>query len=135
MWVGYRWIAVVLRKPQGPHSQILMIWGGGGCPTEVHILYPKKSQLQNLSTQRITTLFSIPKKSFSWTFNFLQPKKICLFFSMTQKILVSLVGQKNHLDTPPPLPSPSLKYASGAPGKGTHCPNVSIPSTGKFVNN
>ena len=31
-------------------------WGGGeregGGPTEVHILYPKKSQLQNLSTQK-----------------------------------------------------------------------------------
>ena len=26
--------------------------GGGGGPTEVHILYPKKSQLQNLSTQK-----------------------------------------------------------------------------------
>ena len=119
MWVGYRWIAVVLRKPQGPHSQILMIWGGGGCPTEVHILYPKKSQLQNLSTQRITTLFSIPKKSFSWTFNFLQPKKICLFFSMTQKILVSLVGQKNHLDTPPPPPPFSIiKICEWGPWEG-----------------
>ena len=30
-------------------------WGGreGGGPTEVHILYSKKSQLQNLSTQKI----------------------------------------------------------------------------------
>ena len=28
--------------PQGPHLQILMTGGGGG-PTEVHILYPKKS--------------------------------------------------------------------------------------------
>ena len=26
--------------------------GGGGGLTEVHILYPKKSQLQNLSTQK-----------------------------------------------------------------------------------
>ena len=41
--------------PQGPHSQILMTGGGGGGgggPTEVHTLYPKKSQLQNLSTQK-----------------------------------------------------------------------------------
>ena len=26
--------------------------GGGGGPTEVHILYPKRSQLQNLPTQK-----------------------------------------------------------------------------------
>ena len=37
---------------QGPHSQILMMGGGGGGPTEVHILYPKRSQLQNLSTPK-----------------------------------------------------------------------------------
>ena len=34
---------------QGPHSQILMAGGG---VSEVHILYPKKLQLQNLSTQK-----------------------------------------------------------------------------------
>ena len=42
--------------PQGSHSQILMMGGGGG-PTEVHILYPKKSQLQNLSTQKNHYIF------------------------------------------------------------------------------
>ena len=47
---------------QGPHSQILMTGGGGGNPTEVHNLHPKKSQLQNLSTQKITDFFSITKK-------------------------------------------------------------------------
>ena len=31
--------------------------GGGGGPTEVHILYPKKSQLQNLSTQKNPSVF------------------------------------------------------------------------------
>ena len=36
------------KQLQGPHSHILMTGG----PTEVHILYPKKSQLQNLSTQK-----------------------------------------------------------------------------------
>ena len=37
--------------------------GGGGAPTVVHILHPKKSQLQNLSTpQKITAFLSIPKK-------------------------------------------------------------------------
>ena len=35
------------------HSQILMMGQGGGRgQTEVHIIYPKKSQLQNLSTQK-----------------------------------------------------------------------------------
>ena len=54
-----------LEKAQGLHSHILMTGGGGGggwCPTEVHILYPKKSQLQNLSTQKNPYLFSTPKK-------------------------------------------------------------------------
>ena len=36
----------IVSKSQGPHG------GGGGGPTEVHILYPKKSQLMNLSTQK-----------------------------------------------------------------------------------
>ena len=31
--------------------------GRGGGPTEVHILYPKKSQLQNLSTQKNHNFF------------------------------------------------------------------------------
>ena len=45
-------IIIVIVNTQGLHSQILMTGeGGGGGPTEVHILYPKKSQLQNLSTQ------------------------------------------------------------------------------------
>ena len=35
--------------------------GGGGGPTEVHISYPQKLRLQDLSTQ-ITTFVSIPKK-------------------------------------------------------------------------
>ena len=35
---------------------------GGGGATEVHFI-PKKSQLQNLSTQKNTYVFSIPKKS------------------------------------------------------------------------
>ena len=42
---------------QGSHSQILMKGGGGGGPTELHILYPKKSQLQDLSTQKESLLF------------------------------------------------------------------------------
>ena len=51
-------------EPQGPLSHILMTWGGG--PTEVHILYPKKFQLQNLSTQKNPYFFLANlKKSFS----------------------------------------------------------------------
>ena len=56
---------------------------GGGAPTEVYILYPKKSQLQNLSTQKNHYFFSIPKKiplSF-----FCNPPKIPLFFFATPK--------------------------------------------------
>ena len=44
----------------GPHSQILMTGGGGGGgggATEIHILYPKKSQLQNLSTPKNHYIF------------------------------------------------------------------------------
>ena len=52
-WVNYH-----ISLAQGPHSHILMTGG----PTEVHILYPKKSQLQNLSTQKNPYFFSIPKK-------------------------------------------------------------------------
>ena len=47
---------------QGPHWQILMTGGGGGVLTEVHILYPKISQLQNLSTPKNHYFFSIPQK-------------------------------------------------------------------------
>ena len=48
---------------QGAHSQILVIHlgEGGGGNTEVHILYQKKSQLQNLSTPKNHYFFSIPK--------------------------------------------------------------------------
>ena len=44
------------------YPQGLTYFNDGGGPTEVHILYPKKSQLQDLSTQKIPTFFSIPKK-------------------------------------------------------------------------
>ena len=48
--------------PRGPTLISYFNDGGGGGLTEVHILYPKKSQLQNFSTQKIPTFFSIPKK-------------------------------------------------------------------------
>ena len=41
----------------------LTCFDDGGDPTEVHILYPKKSQLQNLSTQKNPYFFSIPQKN------------------------------------------------------------------------
>ena len=47
---------------RGPHSHILEGWGGGD-PKEVHVLYPKKSQLQNLSTQKHPTSLAYPKYS------------------------------------------------------------------------
>ena len=56
---------------------------GGGGLTEVHILYPKRSQLQNLSTQKIHYFFSIPPKNPLVLFS--QPKKTPLFFFVTQK--------------------------------------------------
>ena len=65
---------VVRFVPQGPHSQTLMTeGGGGGGPTEVHILYPKKSQVQNLSTPKNPLVL------------FLQPKKSLCFFSDPKK--------------------------------------------------
>ena len=51
------------KTPGVPHTYFNDGGGVGGWGlTEVHILYPKKSQLQNLSTQKIPTFFSIPKK-------------------------------------------------------------------------
>ena len=48
--------------PRGPTD--IFYWQGG--PTEVHILYPNKSQLQNLSTQKDPYfLLAYPKKSLS----------------------------------------------------------------------
>ena len=97
-------------SPQGPHSHILMMGGGGGRkPTEGHILYPKKSQLQNLSTPKITTFLAYPRKSLS---AFVRPKKSLFYFSQSKKILVSFINQnksflaeisepENHLPPPP----------------------------------
>ena len=47
---------VASNSTQGPQSDISMMGKGGGVPTEVHISYPKKFQLQNLSTKN-TLLF------------------------------------------------------------------------------
>ena len=86
-------------------------WGGGGGATEVHILYPKKSQPQNLSTQKIPTFFSIPKNPLVL---FRNPKKsLCFFFrdpKKSRRLLYTpknnfwpkFQTQKNHSDPPPP---------------------------------
>ena len=99
-------------NPQGPHSQIFRM-GGGGDPTEVHIFYPKKSQLQNLSTQKNHYFFlTFPPKSLS---SFFATQKNPSVFFATQKNPGVFHSQnfrpKNITRTPP-----SLKYVSGAPG-------------------
>ena len=99
--------------------------GGGGGPTEVHILYPKKSQLQNLSFQKKSLLFlAYPKKSLShfcttqknpfWFF-FTTQKNPSVFHRPQKSLLAKISDPKKSLATPPP-PPPSLKYMSGAPG-------------------
>ena len=64
---------------QGPHSQILMMRGGGGRQRFI-------SYMHNFSIclpKKITTFFSIPKKNPLVLFS--QPKKIPPFFFVTQK--------------------------------------------------
>ena len=133
----------------------------GGGPTEVHILYPKKSQLQDLSIQKNPYFFfSIPKKNpqcfciskfyylssgklkhanFNFGFGQKQNYKLRLcycWFELMKKNAqknpcVVFATQKNRgvFHRPKKIPfgqnvrpkkilrtSPSLKYASGAPG-------------------
>ena len=77
----------------------------GGGSTELHILYPKKSPLQNKSL-----LFSVyPENPLVF---FLQPKKILASFIDPKKSLMAKISDpKKSLG--PPLPS--LKYVSGVP--------------------
>ena len=126
-------IPVVL--PQGPHSQMLMMGGGAeGAPTEVHILYPKKSKLQNLSTQKNHYFFSTPKKSLSpflatqktFLCFFLQHKKILASFIDPKKLLWAKISDPRKSLAPPP-PS-SLKYVSGAPGSFAHAFKLNMPA-------
>ena len=109
--------------------------GGGGGPTEVHILYPKKSQLQNLSTQNITTFLTDPKKSLG---SFLATQKIPpFFFSRPIKIPASFIDPKksplakisdpkNHWD-PPPI----IKICKWGPW-GSYCDRVILQSYTEF---
>ena len=106
-------------------------------PTEVHFLYLKKSQLQNLSTQKIPTFLTYLKRSHSSSklhfyvivdlMNSTMPKKNPCFIA-TQKIPVSSIypkksvlakisDLKNPLDPPPPPPKKkSVNYVTGVPG-------------------
>ena len=95
--------------------------GGGGGPTEVHILCPKKSQLQNFSIQKKSLHFlAYPKKSLSPFFatqknpfvSFGDPKNPSVFYR-PQKIALGQSFRPNKITRTPP----SLKYVSGAPGR------------------
>ena len=57
---------------------------GEGDPREVYILYPKKSQLQNLSANKNHSFFSIPPK-----------KSLSPFFATPQYPFVFMATQKN----------------------------------------
>ena len=112
--------------------------------TEVHILYPKKSQLKNLSTQKNHYFFSIPKK-IPWSF-FRNPNKIPLFLFLRPKKNPGVFhrpkkitfGQnfrpKNITRTPPPLLVIKMcewgtlglcyKFTGNRPGRGGEFPIV-----------
>ena len=76
-----------------------MMGGGGGGPTEVYILYPKKLQLQNLSTQKIHYLFLHTQNNRLVLFS--QPQKIpASFIDGKKSLLVKISDPKNHSDPP-----------------------------------
>ena len=108
---------------QGPHSHILMTGG----PTEVHILYSKRSQLQNqFLPKKIPTLLVYPKNSLSPFFAtqkypsvfFRDPKKSGVFHRPQKITFGQNFRPKNITRTPP-----SLKYVSGAPGRANSSHN------------
>ena len=97
------------RQPRSPLLNFNDGGGGGVLVTEVHILYPKKSQLQNLSTQKNHYFFRNPKKS---QFFFVTQKNPTILNIDPKKLLLAKISDpKKSLG--PPL---SLKYVSGAPG-------------------
>ena len=102
---------------------------GGGGPTEVHILYPKRSQLQNQCLPiKITTFLVYPKNSLSPFFAtqkkslsfFSRPKKIPASFIDPNKSLLARISDSKTSLGPPPQ---SLKYVSGAPGRANSSHN------------
>ena len=87
--------------------------GGWGGPTEVHILYPKRPQLQYLSTQKNHYFFLAYPKKIPW-FSFRNPNKSLRFLSRPRKIpasfidpkkspLAKILDPKKSLGPPPPL--------------------------------
>ena len=113
--------------PQETHSDILVLGGGGGGGglevSEIFcILYPKKSQLQNLSTKKSPNIFNIqyPKKSHTSSklclcyclFELMKrsmPKKIPVLFSqpkkcprLSQTLLAKISGPKKIPRAPSP---------------------------------
>ena len=115
--------------PQGPHSQILMTWGGGGVQQRFIFYIQKNHNLRVCLPQKITTFFSIPPK-FLLSF-FRNLKKSLWFFSRPKKITASFIDPKNHFGqnfrskkiTQTLL---SLKYVSRVPGVHPHFPHLSI---------
>ena len=97
-------------RPQGPHSPILMNWGGGGVWQRFIFYTPKNHNFRICLPKKITTFFSI-HKNIPWSY-FRNPKKSLCFSSRPKKILSSFLDhfwpkfqtQKNHLDPPPPPP-------------------------------
>ena len=108
--------------PQETHSDILVMGrGGGGMEgSEIFcILYPKKSQLQNLSTKKSPNIFSTqyPKKSHTssklrlcYCLFELMPKKIPVLFSNPKNARVfhrpfwpKFQTPKKSLGPPPPI--------------------------------
>ena len=106
----------LLLSSQEPLSQILLIGGGGGGgPTEVHILYLKKLQLQNLSTQKNHYFLKHTQKYPLLLFR--NPKKIpASFIGPKESLLAEISDPKKSVGPSPPPPPPSSKFVNGAPG-------------------
>ena len=109
-----------MHSSQGSHSKLLMT----GRSDRGSYFIPKKSQLQNLSTQKITTFLAYPKKSLSPFFAVQKNPSVFFFatqknpgvFHRPQKITL---GQ-NFRPKKFTRTRPSLKYVSGAPGALVH---------------
>ena len=93
-WFMQNYIPCPTPSPFIPRAQsdILMMGGMGELPTEVHILYPKKSQLQNLMSAQCTpknpTLTELHLRyvivDLNWSKVQYQRKSLC-FFSWPKK--------------------------------------------------
>ena len=106
----------LLLSSQEPLSQILLIGGGGGGggPTEVHILYLKKSQLQNLSTQKNHYFLKHTQKYPLLLFR--NPKKIpASFIGPKESLLAEISDPKKISRTLPPPPPPVIKICEWGP--------------------